>query len=554
MFGHGDTTGVFQLESQGMRDVLRKLQPDRFEDIIAVVALYRPGPMENIPSYIARKHGQEEVDYLHPSLEPILKETYGIIIYQEQVMQIAQTLSGYSLGRADVLRRAMGKKNKAEMEAERQRFVSGAVERGVAKAKATAIFDLVDKFAGYGFNKSHAAAYALVAYQTGYLKANYPVEFFAASMTLDLGNTDKLNGFRQELERIGVRVLPPDINASDAEFAVETDDEGKGAIRYALAALKNVGLPAMKALVAERDANGPYRSIGEFARRVDTTVINKRQMESLVAAGAFDRLCRNRRQLFEGIDVVLRHAAASATERGSAQASLFGGDGPSEPPELVLPAVPDWLLSDRLRQEFEAVGFYLSAHPLEAFEDRLGRMGVKPFQSVRQELRDGATVRVKLAGAVLSKKERTSARGSRMAFVLLSDRSGAYEVTVFSEVLSTARELIERALESGAPLLVTADARLDGEVLRLTAQGIQPLDEAVAAGMTGLRVFLADAAAVDSLHHLVGRQSRGRGRMNVVVEDADREIEIALPGAYALSPAVRAAIKAIPGIAHVEEM
>ena len=556
MLGTGDATGVFQLESQGMRDVLRRLQPDRFEDIIAVVALYRPGPMENIPSYIARKHGQEQVDYLHPSLEPILKETYGIIIYQEQVMQIAQTLSGYSLGRADVLRRAMGKKNKAEMEAERQRFVDGAVERGVTKAKATTIFDLVDKFAGYGFNKSHAAAYALVAYQTGYLKANHPVEFFAASMTLDLGTTDKLNGFRQELDRIGVRVLPPDINASEAEFAVETDAEGRGAIRYALAALKNVGLPAMKALVAERTSNGAYRSIGDFARRVDTTVINKRQMESLVAAGAFDALNRNRRQLFDGIDLILRHAAASANERGSAQTSLFGGGGggPAEAPDLVLPAQPDWLLSDRLRQEFEAVGFYLSSHPLEAYEDRLGRMGVKNFQSLRQELREGSSVRVKLAGAVLNKKERTSARGSRMAFVLLSDRSAAYELTVFSEVLSGARELLERALETGAPVLITADARLDGDLLRLTAQGIQALDEAAAAGMAGLRVYLADAGALDSLHHLVGRQSRGRGRMNVVVGDDEREIEIALPGSYALSPAVRAAIKAIPGIAHVEEM
>jgi DNA polymerase-3 subunit alpha len=555
MFGTGDTTGVFQLESQGMRDVLRRLQPDRFEDIIAVVALYRPGPMENIPSYIARKHGEEEVDYLHPSLEPILKETYGIIIYQEQVMQIAQTLSGYSLGRADVLRRAMGKKNKAEMEAERDRFVAGAVERGVAKSKASQIFDLVDKFAGYGFNKSHAAAYALVAYQTGYLKANHPVEFFAASMTLDLGNTDKLNGFRQELDRIGVRVLPPDINASDAEFAVETDAEGKGAIRYALAALKNVGLPAMKALVAERAAHGTYRSVGDFARRIDTTVINKRQMESLVAAGAFDALGRNRRQLFDGIDLILRHAAASATERVSAQANLFGGgDSPAQAPDLALPAHPDWLLADRLRQEFEAVGFYLSAHPLEAYEDRLGRMGVKTFQALRQELREGSTLRVKLAGAVLNKKERTSARGSRMAFVLLSDRSAAYELTVFSEVLSVARELVERALETGAPLLITADARLDGDLLRLTAQGIQALDEAAAAGMAGLRVYIADAHALESLHHLVGRQSRGRGRMNVVVGEEDREIEIALPGGYALSPAVRAAIKAIPGIAYVEEM
>ena len=311
----------------------------------------------------------------------------------------------------------------------------------------------------------------------------------------------------------------------------------------------------MKALVAERGQNGRYGNLGDFARRVDTTVINKRQMESLVAAGAFDTLNRNRRQIFEGIDVVLRHAAASATERGSNQANLFGGgDSPTETPDLALPGVPDWPPADRLRQEFEAIGFYLSAHPLDVYDDRLGRMGVKSFQAMRQELREGSAVRVKLAGAVLNKKERTSARGSRMAFVMLSDRSGAYEVTVFSEVLGSARELIERALETGAPLLVTADARLEGDLLRLTAQGIQPLDEAAAAGMAGLRVYIADAGAVGSLQHLVEHQGRGRGRMSVVVEDSDHEIEIALPGQYALSPAVRAAIKAIPGIAHVEEM
>ena len=292
MISRGDTTGVFQLESAGMRDVLRGLKPDTFEDIIAVVALYRPGPMNNIPSYIRRKHGEEEADYLHPTLEPVLKETFGIPIYQEQVMQIAQVLSGYTLGNADLLRRAMGKKIQAEMDVQRQIFVEGATARSVPEKLADDIFNVVDKFAGYGFNKSHAAAYALVAYQTAYMKANHPVEFLAASMTFDMGNTDKLNIFRQELDRSKIPLLPPDINASVATFTVETvqtaEDGKKDGVRYALAAVKNVGAAAMDMLVEERNTNGQFESLSDFANRVDPQSVNKRQLENLVRAGAFD--------------------------------------------------------------------------------------------------------------------------------------------------------------------------------------------------------------------------------------------------------------------------
>src|SRR5205085_2528704 len=300
MLARGDTVGVFQLEGQGVRDMLRKLLPDRFEDIIAVVSLYRPGPMENIPRYISVKHGREKADYLHPALEEILKETHGIMIYQEQVMQIAQVLAGYTLGGADLLRRAMGKKIQAEMDAQRKSFVEGAVGRGVTPAKAEQIFDQMAKFAGYGFNKSHAAAYALLAYQTAYLKANYPVEFLAASMTLDLGNTDTVNHFRQELGRLGITLLPPDINRSDVEFAVEATPSspspangggqggGQPAIRYALAAVKGVGAQAMRDIVNERAARGPYKDLFDFARRLDTKSFNRRQFENLVKAGAFE--------------------------------------------------------------------------------------------------------------------------------------------------------------------------------------------------------------------------------------------------------------------------
>ncbi|MCM0019143.1 MAG: DNA polymerase III subunit alpha, partial [Tagaea sp.] len=354
MLSKGDTVGVFQLESTGMRDAVRRLRPDRIEDIIALVALYRPGPMENIPKYIAVKQGAEKPDYLHPKLETILKETYGVIIYQEQVMQIAQVLSGYSLGGADLLRRAMGKKIKEEMEAQRKIFVDGAVANGVDEAKASSIFDLVDKFAGYGFNKSHAAAYAIVAYQTAWLKANHPVEFFAASMTLDLSNTDKLNLFRQEVARLGYDILPPDANKSEAAFTVEYR-ESKGAVRYALAAVRNVGLAAMQALVAERTANGAFRSLFDLARRMDAKQINKRQLENLVKAGAFDALDPNRARVFAAIETLLRTAQATAEERETQQNNLFGGGagGPADPP---LPKIPDWSLHERLQAEFESVG------------------------------------------------------------------------------------------------------------------------------------------------------------------------------------------------------
>ena len=558
MLGRGETTGVFQLESSGMRDVLKKLRPDRFEDIIALVALYRPGPMDNIPRYIACRHGEEEPDYLHPSLEGILKETSGVMIYQEQVMQIAQVLSGFSLAAADLLRRAMGKKIKAEMEAQRQAFIDGAMARDVSETTASRIFDQVYKFAGYGFNKSHAAAYALVAYQTAYFKANHPVEFFAALMTLDLGNTDKLYLFRQELGHLGVELLPPDINKSEATFAVEAPGaEGGGdggaasAIRYALSAIKNVGRQAMEALVQEREANGPYKSLADFAGRLDHRVINKRQLESLACAGAFDSLNSNRRQVFEAVETLVRHASVASSERESAQHSLFGATPETSSPVLSLPEIEDWAVMERLRHEFEAIGFYLSAHPLGAYDRALARLGVTRYADLVASLPRREAGPIKLAGTVIGKRERTSARGNRYAFVQLSDMSGVYEVTVFSEVLAAAREL----LDAGAPLLITAEARIEEDNIRLTAEDIRPLDKAVARAAGGLRVFIRDEAPLTGLRGVIGREGRGRGRITLVVPVAgDREVEVMLPGTYAISPATLGAIKAIRGIVDVQEI
>ncbi|HYD32382.1 MAG TPA: DNA polymerase III subunit alpha, partial [Azospirillaceae bacterium] len=430
LLSRAESTGVFQLESSGMRDVLRRLKPNRLEDIIALVSLYRPGPMDNIPKYIRVKNGDEDADYMHPSLEQILKETFGIMIYQEQVMQIAQVLSGYTLGGADLLRRAMGKKIKEEMDAQRKIFVDGAAERGVPPAQADMIFDQVMKFAGYGFNKSHAAAYALVAFQTAYLKANHPVEFMAASMTLDLGNTDKLNVFRQELSRLRVKLLTPDINRSREVFSVEPVAEGEYAIRYALAAIKGVGMPAMQAVVAERVRNGPYKDLFDLARRLDTKTINKRQLENLACAGAFDSLEPNRAKVHAAIETLIRYAQSAAAERESGQNSLFGGGTGAVLDKPPLPVVPDWDTLEKLKHEFDAIGFYLSAHPLDAYAAPLSRLKVVKAADLAHLAGKGGTTRYKVAGIVAGRRESTSKAGKKFAFVGVSDTSGQYEVTV----------------------------------------------------------------------------------------------------------------------------
>jgi DNA polymerase-3 subunit alpha len=548
LLARGDGSGVFQLEGNGMRDVLRKLKPDRFEDIIAVVALYRPGPMENIPSYIRRKHGEETPDYLHPMLEGILKETYGIMIYQEQVMQIAQVLSGYTLGGADLLRRAMGKKIKSEMDAQRATFIEGAKSNGVPEAKASSIFDQVDKFAGYGFNKSHAAAYALVCYQTAYLKANHPVEFFAATMTLDMGNVDKLNGYRRDLEKIGVELLPPDVTRSSAEFTVERTPEGKKAIRYALAAIKGVGREAMNRLTEEREGKGRFENLFDFAERLDQRVLNKRLLESLVKAGAFDSLNKNRAQTFGAIEALARHSQATHEARVSNQNSLFGDDTAQRRPQL--PKVPDWPPMERLQNEFAAIGFYLSSHPLAAYERSLQRLGVSRAADLPALLARGAPGRIKLAGTVVDRQERTSAKGNRFAFVQCSDQSGAFELTVFSELLGSKRNL----LEAGQAILISADGRLDGEQVKLTAQTVDKLDDAVANAAAGLRIVLSDPTALEALRKAL-EGKRGRGRVMLVVPMRDEaEAEVTLPGSYSVAGGLRDAIGSLPGVMQVEEI
>jgi len=420
----------------------------------------------------------------------------------------------------------------------------------VVEANAVQIFEQVEKFAGYGFNKSHAAAYALVAYQTAWLKTNYPVEFFAASMTLDLGNTDKLNIFKQELDRLKIKLLPPDINRSRAAFAVEELPDGTSAIRYALAAIKNVGRGAMEDLVSKRAETGRFKDIFDFTGRLDAQMVNKRQLENLVCAGAMDGIAPNRRQAFDAIELILRHAHSAASDRDSPQENLFGGID-SGPKHFALPVVEDWPVMERLRHEFEAIGFYLSAHPLDAYSASLRRLDAVKFGDLPAWLTGRPNTRAKMAGVVVSKQERTSARGNRFAFVQFSDASGIYEAMVFSELLGASREL----LVPGTMVFLTADARTEGDIFRLNAQTIRPLDEAVAGAAAGLRIFLREPEALDGIKTIIQRDGRGKGKVSLVLElDRAREVEVTLPGTWMISAGTRQAIKSLPLIVDVQDV
>jgi DNA polymerase-3 subunit alpha len=548
MLGEGSATGVFQLESTGMRSTLRAMKPDTLEDIIALVSLYRPGPMENIPTYIERKQGRQKPDYLHPLLEGVLKETYGVIIYQEQVMQIAQILSGYSLGEADLLRRAMGKKKKEEMDLQRKRFVDGAKEKGVNASKASSIFDLVQKFAGYGFNKSHAAAYAYIAYQTAWLKANYPAEFLAASMSLDRANTDKLAIFLKEARRTDVKVSPPHVNHSQADFSVKD-----GAIVYALSAVKNVGEGAMAHIAKERKANGPFKDLIDFAERIDLKLIGKRSLENLARAGAFDGLCASRAQAFASAELLIRTSVAHLEEQTSDQGALFALDSAPALDKPKLSVVEEWTPQLRLDEERAAVGFYFSGHPLDDYEKELQRLNVVTYLEAAARAKIGKSS-VQMAGVVRSVRMRRSKTGNPFAWVELSDQSGEYEITVFSETLNRSRDL----LEPGAMVLagVTVEDR-DGDV-RFTCETLRSLDKAAASAVSQLRVSITSSSALEGLKRRLAsvRPASARESGSVVVvmrlADSGREVDLALPGLAACTPAMRGALKNIEGVADVE--
>jgi DNA polymerase-3 subunit alpha len=547
LLSRGDTVGVFQLESTGMRESLRKLKPDRFGDIIAMVSLYRPGPMDNIPTYINRKYGLEEVDYLHPLIKTVLEETYGVIIYQEQVMQIAQRLSGYSLGEADLLRRAMGKKIKAEMDKQRARFVEGAMKNDVPKAQADYIFDLVAKFAGYGFNKSHAAAYALLAYQTAYLKANHPVEFLAATMTYDMGNTDKLYMFAQEARRSAIRVLPPSINASGAEFLPE-----EGAIRYSMAALKNIGRGAVEEITAEREAKGPFRDLGDFAERVNPKAINKRALETLTSAGVFDCLSPNRARVYANIEQLLSHAGRLADNRATGQNDLFGSGGGSgtvmAAATLQLRDVPAWDLMETLSHELEAIGFYLSGHPLDDYADALTRLNVTRWAELEAKLQNQSSADARIAATVTYKQERKSKSGNRFAFAGFSDPTGQFEAVIFSDTLALAGD----HLEPGTPVLLHLEAEVDGENIKTRVRAVQALDAALGRTRAGLCIVADGRLQFEQFTKTIGKGGATAIRLKLRLNDpTPREVEVNLGQNFDVSPKQAGALKALPGVLEV---
>jgi DNA polymerase-3 subunit alpha len=547
LLARAEAVGVFQLESQGMRRALLDMRPDRFEDIIALVALYRPGPMANIPTYCARKHGNEEPDYIHPKLEPVLRETFGVIVYQEQVMQAAQLLAGYSLGEADLLRRAMGKKIRSEMQKQRSRFVDGCTERGIERGQAETIFELLERFADYGFNKSHAAAYALVAYQTAYMKANHPVEFLAASMTLDMGNTDKLSEFRAEAQRLGVKVEAPSINRSGVAFEVDGDT-----IHYALAALKGVGRQAVEAIVEAR-GDRPFADLGDFASRINPRAVNKRVLESLAAAGAFDALEANRARVFAAVDTMLASAQREYDDAAVGQAELFGGGSARTP--LALGNVEPWLPAERLQKEFDAIGFFLTGHPLDDYAATLKRMRVQSWAEFARAVRSGASAG-RVAGTVVARTERRTRTGSKMGIIGLSDPTGHYEAVLFSEGLQQYRDL----LEPGMAVLLTLSAELQGDDVRARIQVVEPLEQAAAKLSKGLRVFLRGEAPIESVaKRLEGptrpAQEKGDGEVALILMlNEGTEVEVKLPGRFKVSPQIAGAIKAVPGVVAVEAL
>ncbi len=550
----GDTVGVFQLESEGMRKTLAAVRPTNFGDIIALVSLYRPGPMDNIPMFGRRKNGQEDIEYPHILLKPILEETYGIFVYQEQVMQAAQILAGYSLGDADLLRRAMGKKIKAEMDAQRARFVEGCAKSDIAAGKANDLFDLIDKFAGYGFNKSHAAAYALLAYQTAWLKAHYPAEFYAASMAFDIHLTDKLTVFVDDMRRMGLSCLAPDINRSLADFSVEAieeegDDPRLGfAVRYALGGLKGVGEKAMEQLVAEREVGGPFKSLDDFADRIEPRLLNRRQLESLAAAGAFDGVHADRAGVHAAAETILSVASSAAEARESGQGGLFG-DVETPHADVRIPPHQTWSTADRMAQEKDAFGFYFSAHPVDRYRHLAEARGAKSYGAICAEpVAEGGRANGVMAAMVEDVRWRETKRGARYAAATFSDSSGQFQASCFDEDACKAIE--EMAREGDCALLMVELDRLPGEETpRVTIRGVEPFRQLANSSRMELIVDASDAAAVGALAQLLERAKGGRSEVFLRVPvGAGRAARLFLGDDYLIGADQVDSIATVPGL------
>jgi len=458
MLSTGETTGLFQLESTGVRDSIRQMKPDKFDDIIALVALYRPGPMSNIPTYNDCKNGLKEPDYIHETLKEILQPTYGIIIYQEQVMQIAQTLAGFTAGEADILRRAMGKKKRAELEKQKERFIKGALNKGIKKDVANYVFTKIEPFAEYGFNKSHAAAYALIAYQTAYLKTYFKEDFIAAAMSTSMTNTGKLREYVEELKRLNVEVVRPDINKCFADFK-----PGQNKIFYGLGAIKSVGFEAISNIIRERETNGFYKSLSDFIYRVDPKNVNKLQLEGLVKAGAFDNIEPNRKKIFNSIPKIIQTIKNNYEEKISKQSNLFSQEGNISEIEFEYNTHDAWNKKELLAEEFSSLGFYISDHPLNEYKQLFSQLNIKSYKNfILDNSNDGL-----VAGTIMSIQEKKSSKGTPFAIIKLSDNSSEYELFLFSELLTANREHLKEAnsfvltLQKDKPSIETSQRRVN---------------------------------------------------------------------------------------------
>ncbi|GAA0280193.1 DNA polymerase III subunit alpha [Alteraurantiacibacter aestuarii] len=546
----GDTVGVFQLESEGMRRTLAAVRPTKFEDIIALVSLYRPGPMDNIPLFGKRKNGEAPIEYPHPRLEGILAETYGIFVYQEQVMQAAQILAGYSLGDADLLRRAMGKKVQAEMDAQRQRFVDGCKEiSGIESKEANVLFDLIDKFAGYGFNKSHAAAYALLSYQTGWLKTHYPEEFYAASMCFDMHQSEKLSIYVDDMRKNGIALMGPDMNASEGEFTVEQTDEGH-AVRYALAGIRNVGEKAMNAIVAEREANGKFTSLEDLFGRMPAGAMNRRQLEGLAGAGAFDSMEPNRAKVLANADMLLAVAEAATRERTSGQAGLFGGEDHEEP-SLRLVDAPEWKRTEQMAAERETFGFYFAAHPVEEYRMIASANGARNYGSLMESGVANGRQPAVMAAMVESVSKGRTKRGGEFIRADFSDSTGQFSAACFEESLV---ENFQRWAADGTCVLlnVELDSPSPEEPPRVTVRGARPLAEVTSTSRMLLELEVHQEAALDALRAALSEGKAGHGEVVVRLMIGEEENpRLRLGRDFALGGDLVDQLSLVPGLSNV---
>jgi len=502
LLSSGNTTGLFQLESSGMREALIHMKPNRLEDIIAIVALYRPGPMSNISTYNDCKHGKKEPDYLHPKLEKILKPTYGVIIYQEQVMQIAQTLSGFSPGEADLLRRAMGKKKRAELERQKTRFVEGAFKNGISKDIAAGIFLKIEPFAEYGFNKSHAAAYAIIAYQTAFLKTYFPQEFFAASMSMELSNQKKLGEFCEEIKRLKINIIRPDINRCSSDFSSNNNN-----FYYALGAIKNVGIEAISNIVRERNKNGKFESISDFLKRVNPKDINKLQLEGLTKAGAFDSIISNRRSFYESIPNIILKSKNIYQNKLQNQIELFC-ENENNSFEKIVSLKHEWKFQEKMQKEFETIGFYLSDHPLNQYKDIFKEYNISKYNEFIINNNQESMV----AATILKVQEKKTQKGTSYAIIKFNDLGGVFELFVFSDIFETNREYIKEGKSVIVTLLKISNDT--DQRIKINVKKIIPLDDILNKPINNLKIKISDFKKIDMLSDIL----KTRGNVSILIE------------------------------------